>query len=211
MANWIINTIVSTGYFGILFLMFIENVFPPIPSEFIMPLAGFMVIKDKFSLWGVILSGTIGAMAGSLPLYYLGAKLGKERLKRFIDRYGKWLVLCPDDIDRADKWFEQHGGKAVFFCRLIPGIRSLISIPAGFNRMPLGRFLLLSCIGTAIWTSFLAYAGYFLGTSFSEVEKYLDPIVYIVMGIGLTLYILRLIRIKKLKKKAKLAIESCEA
>jgi membrane protein DedA with SNARE-associated domain len=117
-------------------------------------------------------------------------------LKHFILKHGKWLMLWPEDIDRADKWFNQHGNKAVFFCRLIPGIRSLISIPAGFHRMDLGRFLLFSFLGTAIWTSMLACAGYFLGTNFREVEQYLDIIVYIVIGLILLLYLRRLFNYK---------------
>lgn len=203
MTSWIIETITLTGYLGIFLLMFIENVFPPIPSEFIMPLAGFMVVMDKFSLVGIILAGTLGALAGALPLYYLGAKLGKAKLQSFIDRQGKWLMLCPADIDRADQWFDKHGVKAVFVCRLIPGIRSLISIPAGFNQMHLGRFLLFSFIGTAIWTSLLACAGYFLGTNFRAVEGYLDIIVYIVIGVVIVLYLWRLFHYKTGKLKSK--------
>jgi membrane protein DedA with SNARE-associated domain len=200
-TNWIIETITLAGYFGIFILMFIENVFPPIPSEFIMPLAGFMVVMDKFSLVGIIIAGTLGALAGALPLYYIGAKLGKAKFKSFIDKYGKWLMLCPEDIDRADTWFDKHGAKAVFFCRLIPGVRSLISIPAGFNNMNLSRFLLFSFFGTAIWSSILAYAGYILGSSFREVEKYLDVIGYIVLGIIVVLYLWRLFHFNKQKQK----------
>src|SRR4028119_974242 len=109
MTKWIMSLIGSTGYFGIVFLMFIENVFPPIPSEFIMPLAGFMVTQNKFSLVGIIIAGTLGSVLGALPLYYLGKKLGEERLKKFADRYGKWLTLSREDIDKSKNWFEKHG------------------------------------------------------------------------------------------------------
>ncbi len=191
------NLIASTGYFGIVFLMFVENVFPPIPSEFIMPLAGFMVSEDKFSLIGVIVAGTLGSVLGALPLYYLGAKLGEERLKKFAERHGRWLTLSPNDIDRADDWFDRRGAKAVLFCRLVPGIRSFISIPAGFNRMNLGSFLLFTAIGASVWTSILAYAGYILGTNFRQIGEYLDVATYIVFGTIIVFYLWRVFNYKK--------------
>jgi membrane protein DedA with SNARE-associated domain len=187
----------SAGYFGIVFLMFVENVFPPIPSEFIMPLAGFMASEDKFSLAGVILAGTVGSVLGALPLYYLGAKLGEDRLKDFAERHGRWLTLTPEDIDRADDWFDRHGGKAVLLCRLIPGIRSFISIPAGFNRMNLTSFLIFTFIGSAIWTTILACAGYVLGTNFRQIGEYLDTATYFVFGSIIVLYLWRVFNYKK--------------
>ncbi len=194
MTKFIMNLISSGGYFGIVFLMFVENVFPPIPSEFIMPLAGFMVAQDKLSLVGIIIAGTAGATLGALPLYYLGAKLGEEKLKNFAERHGKWLTLSPKDVERANRWFDRHGGKAVFFCRLVPGIRSFISIPAGINKMNLISFLFYTLIGSAIWTSFLAYAGYFMGSNFREIEEYLDIFTYIVFGSIIALYLWRIFR-----------------
>lgn len=197
MTKWIMNLIASSGYFGIVFLMFVENVFPPIPSEFIMPLAGFMVTEDKFSLLGVIVAGTLGSVLGSLPLYYVGAKVGEERLKKIAERHGRWLTVSPEDIDRADEWFDRHGVKAVLFCRLVPGIRSFISIPAGFNRMNLGSFLLFTAIGSSVWTSLLAYAGYVLGTNFRQIGEYLDVATYIVFGAIIIFYLWRVFNYKK--------------
>ncbi len=197
MTRWIMNLITSTGYFGIVFLMFVENVFPPIPSEFIMPLAGFMTAEDKFSLFGVIVAGTLGSVLGALPLYYLGAKLGEERLKKFAERHGRWLTLSPAGIDRADDWFDRHGAKAVLLCRLVPGIRSFISIPAGFNRMNLASFLLFTTIGAGVWTSLLAYAGYYLGANFRQIGEYLDVATYIVFGTIIVLYLWRVFNYKK--------------
>lgn len=191
------NLIESAGYFGIVFLMFVENVFPPIPSEFIMPLAGFMAAEDKFSLFGVIVAGTLGSVLGALPLYYLGAKLGEERLKKFAERHGRWLTLSPEDIDRADDWFDRHGALAVLFCRLVPGIRSFISIPAGFNRMNLVSFLFFTFIGSAIWTSLLAIAGYLLRANFGQVGEYLDVATYIVFGAIILMYLWRVFNYKK--------------
>jgi len=190
----------SAGYFGIVFLMFIENVFPPIPSEFIMPLAGFMVTQGKFSLVGIIIAGTLGSALGALPLYFLGKKLGEERLKRFADRHGKWLTLSREDIDKAKKWFDKYGAAAVFFCRLVPAVRSFISIPAGINRMNMLSFLFFTVLGSAIWTSFLAYAGSFLGSNFREIENYLDVVSYIVFGSIIALYLWRVLKNKKQKE-----------
>ncbi len=184
----------SLGYFGIVLLMFVENVFPPIPSEFIMPLAGFMVTKNQFTMIGIIAAGTIGSVLGALPLYYLGAKLGEKRLKTFAERHGKWLTLSCDDIDRANRWFDRHGAKAVLFCRLVPGIRSFISIPAGINRMNLVSFLFFTLLGSAIWTSILAYTGYVLGSNFREIEEYLDIATYLIFGSIIVLYVWRIIK-----------------
>ena len=185
------SVIGSSGYFGIVALMFIENVFPPIPSEFIMPLAGFMVTKEQFSLFGIIIAGTIGSVLGALPLYYIGKKFGEERLKEFADDHGKWLTLSRKDIEKSKKWFDKHGAAAVLFCRLIPGIRSIISIPAGIDRMNIFSFLLFTTVGAAIWTSILAFAGYALGTNFRDVEKYLDPVLYAVFGVIIIVYLWR--------------------
>jgi membrane protein DedA with SNARE-associated domain len=193
MADWVIRTIESTGYFGIVLLMFLENVFPPIPSELIMPLAGFMVVKEDRALPGVILAGTIGSVLGALPLYYAGYVVGEERLNRWIGKYGRWLTISPEDLERAKRWFEKHGRLAVLACRLVPGLRSLISIPAGLARMPLLSFLFYTAIGAGCWTAILAYAGYLLADKFQEVEKYLNPISYVVLLAIALLYVQRLL------------------
>lgn len=194
MTKWILNLIYSTGYFGIVLLMFIENVFPPIPSEYIMPLAGFLVAEDKFSLTGVILAGTLGSVLGAFPLYFFGKKVGEEGLKRFADNYGKWLTLSREDIERANVWFEKYGVIAVFLCRLVPGIRSFISIPAGINKMNLISFLFYTTLGSAIWTAILASAGYFLRANFREVEEYLDYVSFAVFGTIILLYLWRIFK-----------------
>lgn len=194
MTKWIMNLIASGGYLGIVFLMFVENVFPPIPSEFIMPLAGFMVSANEFSFAGTVAAGSIGSTLGALPLYYVGAKIGERRLKKFAEKHGRWLTLSPRDIDRASGWFERHGAATVFFCRLVPGIRSFISIPAGINRMNLGSFLLLTFLGSAIWSGILTYAGYVLGGNFRRIEQYLDPITAVVFGSIIVLYLWRVFK-----------------
>lgn len=193
MAKWIMEVIYSTGYAGILMLMFAENVFPPIPSEVIMPLAGFMTADGKFTFLGVIIAGTIGSVLGSLPLYYAGRGFGEERLKAFADKHGRWLTVSCGDIERAKKWFDRYGGWALLLCRLIPGVRSLISIPAGLGRMNTAMFLLYTTIGMAVWTTLLASLGYFLRANFGKVEEYLNPISYLVLGGLIVFYVYRVI------------------
>jgi membrane protein DedA with SNARE-associated domain len=196
MTKYITSILESAGYFGIVFLMFLENVFPPIPSEFIMPLAGFMVTQGKLSFAGTVAAGVVGSMLGTLPFYYLGRRMDEERLKTLADRHGRWLTISREDIEKAQKWFDRHGGLTVLFCRLIPGIRSLISIPAGINRMNFAAFFLYSAVGTAIWTGLLTYLGYFLKSNFAEVEEYLNPASYFIFGAIFLVYVVRVIRHK---------------
>lgn len=195
MLEWIIRLMNLMGYFAIVLLMFIENIFPPIPSELIMPLAGFIAVQGRFSLVGIIMAGTIGSVLGALPLYYLGKIIGEERLKPWIKKYGKWLTISCHDIDKAKKWFSQHGGAAVFICRLVPGIRSLISIPAGMGKMNLWLFLLYTTMGSALWSGLLGWGGYMLGSRYSEVEKYLGTASYLVLGAIVALYVTRVVRL----------------
>ena len=196
MASWVISFITSAGLGGIILLMFLENVFPPIPSEIIMPLAGYLSTQGKMSFFGIVIAGTIGSVLGALPLYYLGRAFGERRLKRLADRHGRWLTVSRHDIDRAQSWFGRHGGGAVFFGRLVPGIRSLISIPAGIQKMNLAVFLAYTAVGSAIWTTLLAALGYWLGSSYGSVSTYLDPISWVVFGIILAAYIYRVVRHK---------------
>jgi membrane protein DedA with SNARE-associated domain len=194
MVEWITNTMNSLGYLGIGLLMFLENIFPPIPSELIMPLAGFTVAQGKLNFGMVILAGVLGTVLGALPWYYAGKILGEQRLKSWADRYGRWLTISSKDIDRADRWFDKHADKAVFFCRLVPGIRTLISLPAGISGMHLVPFLLYSTLGTLLWVSLLTYTGYVLGDNYELVEKYLAPvskIVLITLVIGFIIWLVR--------------------
>jgi membrane protein DedA with SNARE-associated domain len=173
--------------------MVLENVFPPIPSEVIMPLAGFMATQDRLSLLGAIAAGTLGSVLGALPLYYLGRKIGGERLKAVADRHGRWLTVSRQDLDNAQQWFDRHGNLAVFLCRLIPGIRSLISIPAGMHGMSLALFLLYTTMGAGLWTALLTLAGYGLGANFHQVATYLDPVSYVVLAVIVVLYLWRVV------------------
>lgn len=194
MASWIMDVLVALSYPGLALLMFIENIFPPIPSELIMPLAGFLAAQGKMSFTGIVVAGTVGSVLGALPLYWLGLKLGKARLERLAERHGRWLTVSPEDIDSADDWFGRHGRKAMFLGRLVPGVRSLIAIPAGLHEMPMAPFLMFTMLGSALWTAALAGAGYQLGAQFSEVEKYLDPVSWVVFGGGFLWYLWRVVR-----------------
>ena len=187
MIDWIKQTQQDMGYIGILLFMFLENVLPPIPSELVMPLGGFMTEQGNLNLFGVIAAGTAGSVLGAIALYYLGYWIGQEKFCEWTQKYGKWIALSTDDLDRAQRWFEENGGKAVFFGRLIPGVRSMISIPAGFAHMNLGRFLLFTTLGTGIWAGVLAYLGQLLGDNYEKVEKYLGP-AGAVVGVGLAIW-----------------------
>jgi membrane protein DedA with SNARE-associated domain len=159
MATWVMHTIATTAYWGIVGLMFLENVCPPIPSEVMMPLAGFMVTQGQFTLVGVILAGTLGSVLGALPLYYLGRQIAPERLQRPAERHGCWLTVSREDLAHAQVWCARYGGLAVLLGRLVPGVRSLIAIPAGLVRMPLAPFLLYTTVGAGLWTALLTGAG----------------------------------------------------
>ena len=174
-SEWVLSIMAKFGYFGIVFAMFAENVFPPIPSEVIMPAAGFAASRGDLNLILVILAGTLGASLGALPLYYLGRIFDKERLIAFTKKYGKYVLVKPDDVTSANEWFDKHGKTAVFFGRMVPGVRSLISIPAGMNNMPLLPFLALTALGSSIWTAALTLAGYYLGQNYEVIEGVLAP------------------------------------
>ena len=193
MFQWIVSTVSQSGYGGIILLMFLENVFPPIPSELIMPLAGFAAVRGDLNMAGVIAAGTIGSILGALPWYYAGRWVGSKRLKRLAARHGRWMTVSPADIDTAETWFNRHCGKAVLIGRLIPAIRTLISVPAGIACMNLGRFLLFSAIGTVLWSGLLAAAGYVLESQYTRVADYMDPVSMIVIAVIVLGYLYRLV------------------
>lgn len=199
MQEWITDIMVSMNYLGIGFLMFLENLFPPIPSELIMPLAGFTIAQGKMEFAPAIAAGVIGTVIGALPWYYAGKLLGYERLQVLADKYGKWIAVSGGDIQKANKWFNKHGKKAVFFGRLVPGIRTFISIPAGINEMDILPFLVYSTIGTTLWVSLLTVGGYLLtkaGKNYQLIEEYLAPVSKIVLAIILAGFIIWVIKRK---------------
>ena len=194
MFDKIVEIVSAFGYFGVFLLMLLENIFPPIPSELIMPLAGFVAARGDLNFIGVISVGTAGSVVGALPWYYAGAKLGQERMKRLARRWGHWLTLSPEDVDKASAWFDRHGKGAVFFGRLIPAVRTLISVPAGIAGMPMTLFLIYSTLGSLIWTALLALAGYLLESQYEKVSQYMDPISTGVVVLMVLYYLYRLVR-----------------
>lgn len=185
------------GPFGIGLLMFLENVFPPIPSELIMPLAGYLATRGDMNILVVIGAGTIGSLLGTLPWYYLGRRLGHHGVRRLAENHGRWLTMSPSDVDAASDRFKRRGNSSVMLGRLIPTVRTLISVPAGVANMPLGRFLLFSSIGTLLWTAALALAGYLLGQAYSTIQDYVDPVSTMVLIILVGNYIYRVVTSKK--------------
>lgn len=202
MTRWIQSLIEMYSYGGIALLMFIENVFPPIPSELIMPLAGFFTTQGRLTLGGVIVAGTVGSLLGALPLYYAGKCAGYRRLHAWCNRHGRWIGLTGRDLDHANAWFERHGGKTVLLCRLIPGVRSLISVPAGIMKMPLPQFLLYTTIGSAAWSAALAYAGRSLGRNYEAVERFVGPISTGVVAIIVITIVIRAVRLTRAETTA---------
>ena len=190
------------NYWGIGLLMFAENLFPPIPSELIMPLAGFTVSQGKMSFVPAVLAGVIGTIIGALPWYYAGKLVGEERLKTLADKYGKWITVSSQDIDKVSHWFNRYGNKAVLLGRLVPGIRTLISLPAGLSNMPLAPFLIYSTLGTTMWVMLLTFLGFILGDNYELVDKYLAPVSKIVLVFLLAVFVAWIV-IKKRKKKDK--------
>ncbi|AZI44159.1 DedA family protein [Deinococcus psychrotolerans] len=182
MIDWIQNLVDSLGYLGIVLLMILENVLPPIPSELILPSAGFAASRGDLSFAGVVLAATLGSVVGTLPLYFIGRIFSEEWLVAWADRHGKWLALSGKDVRKADDWFDRHGPRAVLFGRMVPGIRSLLSLPAGMSEMALPTFLLYSAIGSALWASLLTGAGYLLGDHYEKVSEYIGSASTMIVG-----------------------------
>ena len=199
MVEWITQLLERLGYVGIALLMFLENVFPPVPSELIMPFAGFTASRGELCFIGVLIAGTVGSLVGALPWYWVGYKIGCKRLAAWADKHGRWFTLSGDEVKQANGWFEKHCGKAVLFGRLVPAVRTLISVPAGIANMSWTRFLTYSLIGTLIWNSVLTVLGYQLGENYSKVAEYLDPVSKGIVALILLTYIYRVIRFKGAK------------
>ena len=205
MEEFVISIMNQFGYFWIFFLIFIENIFPPIPSEVVLLFGGFMTTYSKLNLFGMIIFSTLGSTVGAIVLYYIGKILNKERLKKIVSgKIGKVLRLKASDIEKADKWFDTKGNKTVFFCRFIPVVRSLISIPAGMSEMIMSKFLLYTITGSLIWNTVLLFVGSKVGENWKKIEQMMSQyshiilIILIIAFIGFVIYHFS----KKKKKKA---------
>lgn len=204
MEEIIINLMNQFGYIGVFLLIAIENIFPPIPSEVILTFGGYMTTYSNLNVPLVILSSTLGSLVGAIVLYYIGKILNKERLKKNVSgKIGKILCLKQDDIDKADAWFDKRGEKCVFFCRFVPIVRSLISIPAGMSEMKLSKFFLYTTIGSLIWNSVLVILGSIVGENWESIVSIFDTysnialILLIILFVGFVIWFYK----KKTKKQ----------
>ena len=187
--EWVLSIMEQLGYLGIAFLMFLDNVFPPIPSEIIMPSAGYAASQDQLTLLGVIIAGCIGSLLAAALLYWVGYKFKHETIFNFVDRYGKFLFIKSEDVKKSLLWFEKYGHRIVFFGRMIPAARSLISIPAGMSRMPFWKFMFYSSLGTIIWTTFLACVGFYFGENKALMHQIFSQVGYFIIGIILIIFV----------------------
>ena len=183
LTQWITSIMEQLGYFGIALLMFLDNIFPPIPSEIIMPSAGYTASQGQLLLVGVVIAGCIGSLIAAALLYWVGYTFNHERIFRFVDRYGKFLFLKSVDVKKSLDWFEQYGHRIVFFGRMIPAVRSLISIPAGMSHMPFWNFMFYSSLGTIIWTTFLASVGFYFGENQILMQQIFSQASYIILSL----------------------------
>jgi membrane protein DedA with SNARE-associated domain len=193
MNSWVMHLIEQSGYLGVGFLMFLETVFPPIPSEVVMPVAGVTAARGKLELSLVILSGSAGAMLGNLFWYFAARALGYDRLKPFVRKHGKWLTVNWREVQRAHDWMDRHGVAFVLLGRLVPTVRSLVSIPAGLLEMRFRTFFVASSLGTIAWTALLAGAGFRLRSDFEQVDQFVAPVSNAVLAAIVILYVWRLI------------------
>lgn len=204
MQQFILHIIEQFGYFGVFFLILIENVFPPIPSEVILLFSGFFSSYTSLSVFYMILASTLGSFLGAIILYYIGKIFNKERLKKIVNgRLGKILFLKENDIDKADEWFDNKGNKSVFFCRFVPIVRSLISIPAGMSEMPMGKFIIYTICGSMIWNTVLICLGYRLGSNWGYVLTILDKYQMVVIVILVIIFGYVIIKFYRKKRKSK--------
>ena len=193
MTDWILNLVAQGGYAGIAFLMALENIFPPIPSEVIMGLGGLSVARGTFSLTPLLIAGTAGSVAGNYVWYWAGQRIGTTRLKPFIDRWGRWLTMSWGDVERVVAVFERWGGPIVFVARFSPFFRTIISLPAGMAHMNAARFLIYTAAGSLIWNAVLVWAGYSMGTHFADLERYTGPAAIVVGAVIAILYLYRVV------------------
>lgn len=190
------------GYLGVFLLIMVENVFPPIPSEVILLFGGFMTTYSKLNIVGMIVASTLGSLFGAIVLYYVGKIFNKDRLKKIISgKLGKILRLKVSDIDKADSWFDNKGNKTVFFCRFVPLIRSLISIPAGMSEMPILKFIIYTVVGSLIWNAVLIIVGSIVGENWTSILNILNTYSHVVVILFAIIFIVGIYIFYKKRKK----------
>ncbi|MEU1234881.1 DedA family protein [Micromonospora aurantiaca] len=180
LTGWVASVIDSFGAVGVALLVALESIIPPIPSEIVLAMAGYLSAEGRFNVVFIVVAATVGSLLGALVLYWLGAALGEERLKRWLDHIP---LVDLQDLEKADRWFERHGRWAVLIGRVVPVVRSLVSIPAGANRMPLGEFILLTTLGSGVWNALIVGAGFTLGSRWEDVDKYSQWFNYAIFAV----------------------------
>ncbi len=197
MQEWFFTVMDEFGYLGIMFLIALENIFPPIPSEVVLTFGGFFTTISSLHIVGVILSSTAGSVLGAIVLYLIGMLLNVQRLEKIVEKWGHLLRIKKEDIYKADAWFDKYGYWTIFFCRFIPLIRSLISIPAGMAKMNVTLFLIFTALGTLIWNTILVLLGAYVGESWEDIVYYFDiyaNLFYLLIFLGALFFIIRLLR-----------------
>ncbi|QLQ37595.1 DedA family protein [Micromonospora robiginosa] len=180
LTGWVASVIDSLGAVGVALLVALESIIPPIPSEIVLAMAGYLSAEGRFNVVVIVLAATAGSLLGALVLYWLGAALGEDRLKRWLDHIP---LVDLEDLEKADRWFERHGRWAVLIGRVVPVVRSLVSIPAGANRMPLGEFILLTTLGSGVWNTLIVGAGFLLGSRWEDVDRYSQWFNYAIFAV----------------------------
>ncbi|MGN9891103.1 DedA family protein [Micromonospora sp. L31] len=180
LTGWVASVIDSLGAVGVALLVALESIIPPIPSEVVLAMAGYLASAGRFHPVVIVLAATVGSLFGALVLYWLGAALGEERLKRWLDHLP---LVDSDDLEKADRWFERYGRWAVLIGRVVPVVRSLVSVPAGANRMPLGEFVLLTTLGSGVWNTVIVGLGYALGSRWEDVDRYSSWFNYAIFAV----------------------------
>lgn len=204
MQDWVIQIIEQFGYIGIFLMMALENIFPPIPSEVILLFGGFMTTKIQLNVVGVAITSVTGSVFGAIVLYGIGRIMKVERLEKIIDRWGSVFRVQKKDIQKADEWFNRYGHWTVLLCRMIPLVRSLISIPAGMSKMKFSVFLLFTIIGTVVWNIIFIVMGVTLGETWSSVLQFMDTystLAYIIIGTGIVLFLFLFIWKKNIRNR----------
>ncbi|MCI4062441.1 DedA family protein [Micromonospora sp. R77] len=200
LTGWVASVIDSLGGVGVALLVALESIVPPIPSEIVLAMAGYLSSQGRFNVVLIVLAATAGSLLGALVLYWLGAALGEERLKRWLDHIP---LVDRDDLEQADRWFERHGRWAVLFGRVVPVVRSLVSIPAGANRMPLGEFVLLTTVGSGAWNALIVGLGFALGSQWQQVDRYsswFNYAIFVVFGIMIVSWVTKKVRKRRARR-----------
>ncbi|WBC17766.1 DedA family protein [Micromonospora sp. WMMA1998] len=202
LTGWVASVIDSFGAVGVALLVALESIIPPIPSEIVLAMAGYLSAEGRFNVLLIVFAATVGSLLGALVLYWLGAALGEDRLKRWLDHIP---LVDLEDLEKADRWFERHGRWAVLIGRVVPVVRSLVSIPAGANRMPLGEFVLLTTLGSGVWNALIVGAGFTLGSRWKDVDRYsqwFNYAIFAVFGVMIVSWAVKKVRRRRARRQS---------